>query len=566
MTRQTPPERRRFGVHILEPVIILIAISIVFLFTMERIENNALGKNGGGKSKNTKQQKTTVFLPPGFKDFNTYMNLAEELKIKTNLVMIVESAYPTYYRRCTLSSVNEYGCFFDADMDESTQPWELRSPGWKNPVVRRSAYRSNMMQNYYFVGNDFNEFATMAADEPYRMIHLQVPEEETNITTALRTYSYTVYPDDIQFNSNTYCIRIQPEYSNIQLSSKHFSYYTKTPRNSRLAVLADEIISNYRQKYYQLPHSPFYQAAFIEHYLRNNYYYTLKPGAAPNGKPLEYFLFERKAAFCSYFAQAMVLLCRYRNIPARVAIGFPPVGDDLTYSISLDDASPSTHPLAESATVLNYYFMYAVFAHAWVEVFINGIGWVTFDPTTWRQEPGENAFEEFNPVPPRDLLGDILTIPFKPQPFEEEHMPEVSPVRRFVRQTIRILRQWWWLIILCSIIGYYGYRKIIPYGLLYCEKNDRRYCIQLYFIIIRELAALGIRRTSGETFIEFSERIERTTPYSLQQLTDIYIQAEYRSRVESSARSRAAAAAHAVRKSFTVWQRIQIIFSPRTLS
>jgi len=76
--------------------------------------------------------------------------------------------------------------------------------------------------------------------------------------------------------------------------------------------------------------------------------------------PLLTFLFENKLGYCQQFAGAMALLLRMGGIPARVATGFTTGG--------YDQASKE-------------WIVSDVDAHAWVEAWFPGYGWVTFDPT-----------------------------------------------------------------------------------------------------------------------------------------------------------------------------------------
>lgn len=97
----------------------------------------------------------------------------------------------------------------------------------------------------------------------------------------------------------------------------------------------------------------------MERYLRQ-FAYTLSPPDSKPADPLAHFLFERRAGHCEYFASAMAVLLRVVAIPSRVVTGFQ--GGEL-------------NPLT-GWTVLR-----ASDAHAWVEAWIDGRGWVTFDPT-----------------------------------------------------------------------------------------------------------------------------------------------------------------------------------------
>ena len=70
-----------------------------------------------------------------------------------------------------------------------------------------------------------------------------------------------------------------------------------------------------------------------------------------------------KAGYCQHYAGAMALMLRYLGIPARVAVGFTSGDydeDNRRWTVTDHDA------------------------HAWVEVWFEGWGWLPFDPTPTR--------------------------------------------------------------------------------------------------------------------------------------------------------------------------------------
>ena len=67
-----------------------------------------------------------------------------------------------------------------------------------------------------------------------------------------------------------------------------------------------------------------------------------------------------KVGFCQYYAATMAVILRDLGVPTRIAQGFLPGSRDANTGIE---------------TILNSN------AHAWVEVYFPGYGWVTFDPT-----------------------------------------------------------------------------------------------------------------------------------------------------------------------------------------
>jgi protein-glutamine gamma-glutamyltransferase len=83
------------------------------------------------------------------------------------------------------------------------------------------------------------------------------------------------------------------------------------------------------------------------------------PGGIP---PLVAFLRDQHG-YCQHYAGAMALMLRYLGIPARVAVGFTSgslADDKQTWTVTDHDA------------------------HAWVEVWFKGWGWLPFDPTPAR--------------------------------------------------------------------------------------------------------------------------------------------------------------------------------------
>jgi transglutaminase-like putative cysteine protease len=102
------------------------------------------------------------------------------------------------------------------------------------------------------------------------------------------------------------------------------------------------------------------KAVALERYLKNHYGYTLQLPRTPVADPLADFLFTRKQGHCEYFASSMAVMLRTLRIPSRVVNGFR--------SDEFND-------------VTGNYVVRARNAHAWVEAYFPGYGWITFDPT-----------------------------------------------------------------------------------------------------------------------------------------------------------------------------------------
>jgi transglutaminase-like putative cysteine protease len=80
-----------------------------------------------------------------------------------------------------------------------------------------------------------------------------------------------------------------------------------------------------------------------------------------SGPQLEAFVTRTRAGYCQHFAGAMALMLRLLGIPAHVAVGFT------SGTREGDEWVVTDHD-----------------AHAWVEVWFAGLGWIPFDPTPGR--------------------------------------------------------------------------------------------------------------------------------------------------------------------------------------
>jgi transglutaminase-like putative cysteine protease len=102
------------------------------------------------------------------------------------------------------------------------------------------------------------------------------------------------------------------------------------------------------------------RARAIERHLRSAYGYTLELPDREVADPLANFLFVRRKGHCEYFASSMAVMLRSLGIPSRLATGFQ---------------SGVYNPVS------GLWLVRASDAHSWVEAWIPGYGWTTFDPT-----------------------------------------------------------------------------------------------------------------------------------------------------------------------------------------
>ena len=98
----------------------------------------------------------------------------------------------------------------------------------------------------------------------------------------------------------------------------------------------------------------------LERQLQSRYTYSLQVDATGRQDPILQFLLQHKRGHCEYFASAMALLSRSVGIPARVVAGYR---------------------VTERNELGGYYIVRERNAHAWVEAWVPGHGWRSYDPT-----------------------------------------------------------------------------------------------------------------------------------------------------------------------------------------
>lgn len=148
----------------------------------------------------------------------------------------------------------------------------------------------------------------------------------------------------------------------------------QSARNGRIGPLAD----HWRlEKYREIPDglnprarelaqkwaaqsadTPSYVQTVLEHFRNQPYRYTLNPGRLSRFDRIDQFLFDTQAGFCEHYATAFVFLMRAAGIPARVVTGYQGAEQNSSY-----------------------YIVRQSDAHAWTELWVEGLGWRRIDPT-----------------------------------------------------------------------------------------------------------------------------------------------------------------------------------------
>ncbi|MBQ7954562.1 MAG: transglutaminase domain-containing protein [Lachnospiraceae bacterium] len=106
-------------------------------------------------------------------------------------------------------------------------------------------------------------------------------------------------------------------------------------------------------------------AELVTGWLQDNTTYSLKPPKLPaNTDPIEYFLGTSQKGYCMHYASAAVMVLRKMGVPARLASGY-----------AVKQSSIQRDEVRYEVTVLDSN------AHAWAEIYLDGIGWIPIEVT-----------------------------------------------------------------------------------------------------------------------------------------------------------------------------------------
>lgn len=194
---------------------------------------------------------------------------------------------------------------------------------------------------------------------------------ETSVTDQDADYDYVLefYPETVETLQKAAALRLTgddyykilrkaqrlgvPESEDLiyQYEKALENYTGDVQYSDRMKELAYEITKDCTSDYQKA-------VALVNYFEENNYVYDLE--YVPEDTSIDYFLFDSKTGSCTSYATSMTLMARIIGLPARYVEGF----------VAYERNGDSSELVIRDAH-----------AHAYVEVFIPGAGWLTFDPT-----------------------------------------------------------------------------------------------------------------------------------------------------------------------------------------
>lgn len=307
-----------------------------------------------------------------------------------------------------------------------------------------------------------------------------------------------VYTSKMTMKDESYTVKSRIAYIDVNglrqesakdLGSGELQVYTAIAPDisERVKALARDITGKYDNNYDK--------AKAIEEYLRQNYKYTQKPPKLPQKVEFtDHFLFEGKEGYCTYFATAMSVMLRAAGIPSRYVEGF----------VSEYDGTGTREVRGTSA-------------HAWVEVYFDNYGWVTFEPTPQYPEiefaKAPDGFESINSgeEDEKDKNIDTGSISSHRRDLEDRDV-EVSGDLYSVDQNKHFKI---WKIVLFIFGALLTARVIFRYMVLAMKEvrlgriKGRRFAIDYLEHVILYLRHAGFEMDHGETLREFLMRFKQ---------------------------------------------------------
>ncbi len=380
------------------------------------------------------------------------------------------------------------------------------------------ARQADLQADYYRLLCDFigelrrNPPSVQSAEQTLEAFRIRLNDAGlADFTTEALEY-YLSLNRDARDRWYTRYIRLIGQYSDY-VKASYLSYPTESEGIRQvLAQISDEM---------EAADTTHEQILTVMQYLSNNYQYTYTPTQPqnPDSSALDAFLLETKDGYCVQFASAATLLLRAAGIPARYVQGY--VADELSPKVSANGKLEYIANVRDTA------------AHAWVEVYIEGLGWRTYEATSvyyddlYYVEAGQTRPPQVTTTPP--VTSDPVTS--KPaesaRPTPEETTAEEGPTVATDFDMGQLMRIGIGLVTVAAIAAlvlwqYRRARRIVEgrayfierssYGTFEEKADFDKVAGVLCDSILEIHAILGNRPRLGELSCEFARRIDAPPP------------------------------------------------------
>ena len=187
-----------------------------------------------------------------------------------------------------------------------------------------------------------------------------VPDLSTAYTRAGSTSDLRYTESFLDLRPSAAQLQASPQVSDAEMTQQWGDYPSDVPTQVKDTVRALT----------QAADTPYARTlAIFDYFLRpdSGFTYSLSTKPGSSGNDLLDFLTNRQG-FCQQYSSAMAIMLRIAGVPARVVVGYTPGSlRDGSWVVRTDNA------------------------HAWVEAYFSGLGWIPFDPTPL---PGNSRVEQ----------------------------------------------------------------------------------------------------------------------------------------------------------------------------
>lgn len=255
-----------------------------------------------------------------------------------------DKSFKSVYTGTSLTELNNYNNYFSEIVRGYLQYMGNYAGGGSLPVDANE-YARLLAEKYGYYGlishrNDLSSYSDFIESEYYQTVtdeFIDKAVQEIFDQTDIEEY-YKVTRDVLREGQNGYIKRV--------IGSRTWTYYLGDYRENTAYV--KEI------------------AALVAQYLEKCKY-SLDPKTQKGLSVMEDFLFVSKEGYCVQYATAGALIMRRLGFNARYAEGY------IAKSYSINNESNSVYKYVSDVIDRN--------AHAWVEVWIDGFGWVQLEMT-----------------------------------------------------------------------------------------------------------------------------------------------------------------------------------------
>jgi hypothetical protein len=253
-------------------------------------------------------------------------------------------------------------------------------------------------------------------------------------------------------------------------SEEERRHYTALPADPRYLALANRLVRDMDPRFVG---DDVMKAFAIKRYLEKEGFYSLAQKQLVGDDPTAKFLFGDLRGYCVHFAHAATLLLRSQGIPARVALGY---------------AVQTTRRGAGSSLLI-----LGNEAHAWPEMYVDGVGWVTFDIYPERSDEP--------PPPPFD--GDLESVLGELARKDRTGGRAADPSARLVIP---------WAAIGGGLAATVGGLLLLGYGVKLFRRLRAADHRLVYRAVLDRLSDLGAARRPGETRERHAQRLAALSP------------------------------------------------------